>query len=202
MLKAINLKCVRGELCLFTDLSLHLEAGECLLVHGENGAGKTSLLRILVGLMSPMAGSMYWKGRSIKPLDDEYRREVLYLGHSLALKEELSPMENLAFSAAVANESADASAVRKALHRVGLQGKEALPARMLSQGQKRRVNLARLLLQERTVWVLDEPLTALDVNAAQQVTQIIDQHLADGGITILTSHQDIKLAHAAQLIHL
>src|SRR5690606_27161825 len=98
--------------------------------------------------------------------------------------------------------SADASAVRKALHRVGLQGKEALPARMLSQGQKRRVNLARLLLQERTVWVLDEPLTALDVNAAQQVTQIIDQHLADGGITILTSHQDIKLAHAAQLIHL
>ena len=202
MLKAINLKCVRGELSLFTDLSFHLEAGECLLVHGENGAGKTSLLRIVVGLMSPMAGSMYWSGRPIKPFDDEYRREVLYLGHSLALKEELSAMENLAFSAAVANEPADASAVRKALHRVGLQGKEALPARMLSQGQKRRVNLARLLLQERTVWVLDEPLTALDASAAGQVTQIIDQHLADGGIAILTSHQEIKLAHAAQLIHL
>ncbi len=196
MLKALNLECVRGDRSLFNGLNFHLKAGECLVIHGDNGSGKTSLLRVLVGLAAPAAGALYWHGRKIKPLDEEYRCQLIYAGHLSGLKEELNAEENLKFALTLANETSSASAIHTALHQVGLQGKENLPTRLLSQGQKRRVNLARLILQKRPLWVLDEPLTALDSKATQWVTETIDRHLCRGGIAAVTTHHEMKLKHA------
>lgn len=200
MLEAINLDCVRGERRLFHNLNFHIDAGECLLVRGQNGSGKTSLLRMLVGLTPAAAGAVHWQGSPIKKLGDGYRRELLYCGHSLGLKDDLSATENLTFSMALSDESVTADAVLDALGQAGLQGREHLSVRALSQGQKRRVNLARLLLQKRALWVLDEPLTALDAQASQWVVRVIDQHLSGGGIVVLTTHQDLTLAGTAHVI--
>lgn len=200
MLEAINLDCVRGERRLFHNLNFHLDAGECLLVCGQNGSGKTSLLRMLVGLTPAAAGSVHWQGSPIKKLGDEYRRKLLYCGHSLGLKDDLSATENLTSGMALSDESVTSEAVLDALGQAGLQGREHLSVRALSQGQKRRVNLARLLLQKRALWVLDEPLTALDAQASQWVVRVIDQHLSGGGIVVLTTHQDLTLAGTAHVI--
>ncbi|TKR53505.1 cytochrome c biogenesis heme-transporting ATPase CcmA [Allopusillimonas ginsengisoli] len=200
MLEAINLECVRGERRLFHNLSFQLKAGRCLLVHGENGSGKTSLLRMLVGLTPPASGAVHWQDTSIRKLGDEYRRELLYCGHPLGLKDDLSAAENLISSIALTNELVTRDAVYDALCQAGLQGREHLLVRALSQGQKRRVNLARLLLQQRVLWVLDEPLTALDTQASQWVVRMVDQHLSNGGITVLTTHQNLTLASATHTI--
>lgn len=200
MLEAINLDCVRGERRLFHNLSFQLKAGECLLVRGENGSGKTSLLRMLVGLTPPAAGAIHWRSSPIKSLGDEYRCELLYCGHPLGLKDGLSATENLISGMALAHEFVTKDAVHEALRQAGLQGREHLALRALSQGQKRRVNLARILLQKRALWVLDEPLTALDAQASQWVMDEIDRHLSHGGIAVLTTHQDIALAGATQII--
>ncbi|MAZ10264.1 MAG: cytochrome c biogenesis heme-transporting ATPase CcmA [Limnobacter sp.] len=200
MLEAINLDCVRGERRLFHNLNFQLKAGECLLVRGENGSGKTSLLRMLVGLTPPAAGAIDWRSSPIKKLGDEYRRELLYCGHPLGLKDDLSATENLIFSMALTDELVTQDAVYEALGKAGLQGREHLSVRALSQGQKRRVNLARLLLQKRALWVLDEPLTALDTQASLWVVRVIDQHLSNGGIAVLTTHQDLTLAGATHVI--
>lgn len=191
---------MRGERRLFHSLSFQLKAGECLLLQGENGSGKTSLLRMLAGLTPPATGTVYWNGRPIKQWGDEYGRELLYSGHSPGLKEGLSATENLLFGSALADVQLSSSAVYEALHHAGLKGREHLPVRALSQGQKRRVNLARLLIQKRSLWLLDEPLTALDTKASQWTVALIDRHLSDGGVAVLTTHQDIALTHATQAI--
>lgn len=200
MLEVINLQCVRGERSLFDHLSFQLKAGECLLLQGENGSGKTSLLHMLVGLTPPAAGTVYWNGLTIKEWGDGYGRELLYYGHSPGLKENLSATENLIFGSALADVQLSSPAIYEALDRAGLQGREHLPARALSQGQKRRINLARLLLHKRALWLLDEPLTALDAKASEWATDLIDQHLDDGGVAVLTTHQDVQLRHTAQII--
>ncbi len=200
MLEVINLQCVRGERSLFDSLSFQLKAGECLLLQGENGSGKTSLLRMLVGLTPPTTGTVHWNGRPIKQWGDEYGRELLYCGHSPGLKEDLSATENLTFGSALADIQVGSSTVYDVLHQAGLRGCEHLPVRALSQGQKRRVNLARLLLQKRALWLLDEPLTALDAKASRWIIELIDRHLDNGGIAVLTTHQDIKLAHTTQTV--
>jgi len=143
---------------------------------------------------------VYWHSSPIKKLGDEYRRELLYCGHPLGLKDDLSAAENLISGVALADESITEDAVYEALAQAGLQGREHLSVRALSQGQKRRVNLARLLLQKRALWVLDEPLTALDTQASQWVVRVIDQHLSDGGIAVLTTHQDLTLAGTTHVI--
>src|SRR3546814_451465 len=155
---------------------------------------------MLVGLTPPATGTVYWNGRPIKQWGDEYRRELLYCSHSPGLKEGLSATENLSFGSALANVQLSSSAVYDALHQAGLRGREQLLVRALSQGQKRRVNLARLLLQKRALWLLDEPLTALDAKASRWIIELIDRHLDNGGIAVLTTHQDIKLAHTTQTV--
>ncbi|NYT62821.1 cytochrome c biogenesis heme-transporting ATPase CcmA [Alcaligenaceae bacterium] len=200
MLEAFNLDCVRGERRLFHDLNFQLTAGECLVVRGENGSGKTSLLRKLVGLTPAAGGAIHWQGSPIKTLGDDYRRELLYCGHPLGLKDDLTALENLMSSMVLSDESVTQDAACQALGQAGLQGREHLAVRALSQGQKRRVNLARLLLQKRRLWVLDEPLTALDRQASLWVVGEIDRHLSQGGIAVLTSHQDIVLAGKTQHI--
>lgn len=196
VLEATDLECVRGDRSLFKELSFRLEAGACLLVQGANGSGKTSLLRMLCGLLAPAAGEIRWQGEPIRRLAEEYRRGLLYCGHLNAVKEELTAEENLTAAAALAGRPVSAAAARTALQQAGLKGREELPVRVLSQGQKRRVSLARLLLDGSALWILDEPLTALDVHAVRWLAGVIDGHLARGGMAVLTSHQDVPLASA------
>jgi heme exporter protein A len=193
LLTATGLACVRGERPLFSGLDFELAAGEWLRVKGENGTGKTSLLRILVGLAQPVAGEVRWRGEDVRQNGDPYRRELLYLGHHGAVKEELTPLENLQLAAGLdGGELSDAEAMA-ALGRFGLRGREELPVRFLSAGQKRRVLLARLVTRKATLWILDEPFTSLDTKAVDMLSAVIGEHLAGGGMAILTSHQSVPL---------
>lgn len=201
-LEADGVECLRGERRLFKNLTLQVGTGTCLLVQGPNGSGKTSLLRILAGLTQPAGGCVRWKGQPIKQLGDDYRNDLLYCGHQNALKDELSAEENLLAAAALSGTPVTIDAVREALHQAGLAGRERLPVRVLSQGQRRRASLARLLLHYRPVWILDEPFTALDTDAMQWLSALIDRHLALGGLTVLTSHQDISLARGVRTLRL
>ena len=195
LLSVTDLACVRGERRLFSDLAFDLAAGEWLHVRGENGAGKTTLLRTLVGLAHPAEGEIRWRGRPTRESGDEYRREMLYLGHHGAVKEELTPLENLQLAAALDGRKLDDRDTIATLHRFGLKGREELPVRFLSAGQKRRVLLARLVTRQATLWILDEPFTALDVKAVEMLSALIGEHLATGGMAILTSHQAMPMAN-------
>jgi len=200
MLSTSDLSCVRGDRRLFSGLGFELEPGGRLHIGGENGAGKTSLLRILCGLSPPDAGEIRWQGEPVGSLGDEYRKAVLYLGHHNALKEELTALENLQTSAALAGVCVGDAQGMTILRRVGLAGREELPVRFLSQGQKRRVALARLLWSQAPLWVLDEPFVALDAAAVGWLAQIIGDHVAGGGMAILTSHQDVEIPGGVEKI--
>ncbi len=194
MLTATNLACVRGDRHLFANLGFTLEPGGRLHVTGENGSGKTSLLRILCGLSPSETGEIRWKGEPIKRLGDEFRQAVLYLGHHNAIKEELTALENLRTMAALAGQAIEYDEGTELLGRVGLAGREELPVRFLSQGQKRRVALSRLLWSTAPLWVLDEPFVALDTAAVAWLAEIVGDHLNQGGMAILTSHQEVSIA--------
>ncbi|WP_291994374.1 cytochrome c biogenesis heme-transporting ATPase CcmA [Candidatus Accumulibacter sp. ACC003] len=193
MLEASNLECVRGERRLFADLSFRLAAGEMLYLQGSNGSGKTSLLRMLCALTPAASGDIRWRGRAIGKLGEEFRSELCYLGHLNAIKEELTPLENLLLAAQLAQESLDHDAALDALELVGLLGREDLPCRYLSQGQKRRAALARLVNERRALWVLDEPYVALDAAAVELVAGLIGAHLQRGGLAVLTTHQAVPV---------
>lgn len=199
MLTASDLACVRGDRPLFSGISISLAGGEWLHVQGENGAGKTSLLRILAGLSPPAAGEVRWNDRPIRERAEDYRRQLIFLGHHGAVKEELSPWENLTFSAALDGLDLPDREVASALSRFGLAGREHLPVRFLSAGQKRRVLLARLAVRRAPLWILDEPFTALDVKAVHLLSNLIEAHLREGGMVILTSHQSLSLPHGKTL---
>jgi heme exporter protein A len=197
MLEALSLECVRGERRLFSGVNFRLEGGELLYVQGHNGSGKTSLLRMLCGLTQPASGEILWRGQLIGQLGEEFRGELCYLGHHNAIKEELTPLENLLASAQLAEESLDEDAALDALERVGLAGREDLACRYLSQGQKRRVALARLIHEKRALWVLDEPYVALDSAAVALVAGLIGAHLQRGGLAVLTTHQAVEVPAGA-----
>ena len=194
MLSALGLACVRGDRRLFSDLGFSLAAGAWLQVEGENGAGKTSLLRIVAGLLAPAEGEIHWNGQPVKGNRDEFHGDLLYLGHAGAIKEEFTPLENLRMNAAIAGQHVAEVDAFKALRRMGLKGREELPARFLSQGQTRRVALARLLVSPARLWVLDEPFVALDVAAVAMLCGLIEEHLQKGGMALFTSHQEVSLA--------
>jgi heme exporter protein A len=191
MLEADNLECVRGERRLFAGLGFRLDPGELLYLQGKNGAGKTSLLRMLIGLLPPEAGEIRWKGKSIK--SDEFRGDLCYLGHLNAIKEDLTPLENLLAAARLAEEDLSEDDAIDALEQVGLAGREDLACKYLSQGQKRRVALARLVKERRQLWVLDEPFVALDVAAVDWLAGIISGHLQRGGLAVMTTHQLVTI---------
>lgn len=199
MLSAHGLTCARGERTLFTGLELDVQPGQWLHVRGENGAGKTSLLRLLAGLAQPAAGEILWDGVSIRHPESTYRSHLLFFGHHGALKEDLSAFENLCFAAALDGAEIPDSHILSALYRLGLKGREDLPVRVLSAGQKRRVALSRLLCRKSTLWVLDEPFTALDVKAVDLLSTLIGEHLAQGGMAVLTSHQAMPLPGGREL---
>jgi len=197
MLQAESLACERGGRLLFKSLEFALSPGTLLRVAGPNGAGKTSLLRILCGIAHPAAGRVLWSGEDAHALGEEYTRRLLYLGHLSAIKEDLSPRENLRFALRLAGLETPPAALAAALVQLGLAGREDVPARYLSQGQKRRAALARLALaQTLPLWILDEPLAALDVDAIDTVIALVSAQLDAGGIVVLTTHQDVAFAQA------
>ena len=194
MLSAHGLSCVRGERRLFAQLDLAVDAGQWLHVRGENGAGKTSLLRLLAGLAQPAEGEVRWCGQPIRQAESGYRKNLLYFGHHGALKEDLSALENLSFAAAMDGVTLTETQALASLNRVGLRAREDLPVRVLSAGQKRRVMLARMATRHAKLWILDEPFTALDVKAVELLSQLVNEHLANGGMAVLTSHQAMPIA--------
>jgi heme exporter protein A len=193
MLSAHGLSCVRGDRRLFANLDLAVRAGEWLHVRGENGAGKTSLLRLLAGLSQPAEGEIRWCDQSIQHPESAYRQNLLFFGHHGALKEDLTAMENLGFSAAMDGADFHETSALAALHQFGLKGREELPVRVLSAGQKRRVMLARLAIRKTKLWILDEPFTALDVKAVDLLATLIADHVTAGGMAVLTSHQTMPI---------
>ena len=192
-LQAQDLACVRGERKLFSNLSFGLSSGDCLHVRGENGVGKTSLLRLLTGLSKPDAGQILWNQKSIAKQTDLYHRELLFLGHRDALKEELTALENLQIYADLDGITLPIEKALAALWRFGLRGRENLPVNFLSAGQKRRILMARMLTRQAKLWILDEPFNALDVNAVAQLEDLMAEHLALNGMLILTSHQAVNI---------
>ena len=193
MLTAQGLACVRGDRLLFKDLGFVLEAGSLLYVLGENGSGKSSLLRMLCGLLMPEQGEILWVGKSIKSHAEQYLPNLKYLGHLNGLKDDLTALENLQMGARIAGQDVTAAAALAALTAIGIARCANLPVRVLSQGQKRRVALAALWLSRSPLWILDEPFAALDVAATEVLAARISEHLAAGGMTILTSHQDVSI---------
>ncbi len=194
MLETSNLECIRGDRHLFAGVGFRLEGGELLHLQGSNGSGKTSLLRMLCGLLPPAAGEILWRGQPIGKLGEDYRRELCFLGHHNAIKEELTPLENLMTSAVLADEPLEEDQALDALEMLGLAGREDLACRYLSQGQKRRVALARMVNERRPLWLLDEPFVALDAAAVGQVAGLIGAHLQRGGLAVLTTHQPVEIA--------
>jgi heme exporter protein A len=198
MFSVSNLSCSRGEKRLFSGVSFALQPGQWLHLEGDNGVGKTSLLRLACGLSALEQGEIQWQGQPVSQNSDEFRANLAYLGHQLALKEDLTPLENLRADAAIAGRALSLADAKSALVQLGLKGREHLPVRVLSQGQKRRTALARLWVSSAKLWILDEPFVALD-NAAQNVlSEVINSHLLKQGMVLLTSHQAVSLAGQGQ----
>jgi heme exporter protein A len=198
MLEGTDLECVRGDRTLFRGLNFTLPPGELLRVAGENGSGKTSLLRIVCGLSPPAAGEVHWQGESIRRLREDYWKDLVYVGHANALKDDLTAHENLRIGCAIAGLPVASGETLQALEAFGVRGCADLPARVLSQGQRRRVGLAKLAVsRSRPLWILDEPFTALDKAAVEHLQQLIAGQLAAGGAVMLTTHPEVAIAAAA-----
>ena len=194
ILEVSKLGCVRGDRRLFSGLDLSLSPGTFVQLTGPNGSGKTSLLRILCGLLAPAEGNVSWQGANIRSLAEDYFTAVTYLGHRPGVKDELSALENLRISNALNGVEVSQEDALAALQRMGLAGRESLPARFLSEGQRRRVALARLLVCNTQLWLLDEVMTSLDKGAVELVRSLIEEHLNRGGIAIVATHQELELS--------
>lgn len=193
MLEVNNLECIRGDRSLFSELGFSLDAGELLHLQGHNGSGKTTLLRTLCGLIAPSAGAVNWNAKNIRRQREEFASEMLFLGHLNGLKDDLTAVENLRILCQLDGLAIGDEVLWQVLEKMGLYGHEDLPVRVLSQGQKRRVSLARLLLSKSPLWLLDEPFTALDKAAVEFLQTVIADHIKQGGLVILTTHQDVAL---------
>lgn len=194
-----KLTCSRDDRLLFSNVSFSLSAGQMLLLEGRNGSGKTSLLRILCGFREADEGDIYWGGKPI--LDSDYFSDMAYVGHADGSKKELTVLENLKF--ALALNTPGHYSIAQALAKVKLAGYDDNLVQTLSAGQKRRLSLARLLITHNLLWILDEPFTSLDKHGIDLIESLMLDHLAQGGMVLLTSHQALSLPHVdLQRLHL
>jgi heme exporter protein A len=198
MLQARALSGQRGERVLFKGLDLALHAGEVIWLRGRNGRGKTTLLRLLAGLSTPAGGEIAFDGVPLRQAGPAWRASMAYIGHANALKDDLSAAEALRFTASLRGAAPEADSVAQALARLGVAGYGRAPVRTLSQGQRRRVALARLALPAPArLWLLDEPFDALDVDGIESLNALLTEHTARGGAVLLTSHQPLSLRSPA-----
>jgi len=190
-LSATGLTLFRGERCLFKDLDFALNPGELLLLEGQNGSGKTSLMRAIAGLLEFETGDVSWNGLSIREHRQAFHGELVWMAHRTGLKADLTLVENLAFESRLRLPSgADFDSV---LERLGITRLQRLPVRSLSAGQQRRVALARMMLSRASLWLMDEPVTNLDRDGRKLVMNLVSEHLGDGGMCIMAAHQDIDI---------
>jgi heme exporter protein A len=190
LLEAVALACERDWRMLFENLELRLAAGDMLQISGPNGSGKTSLLRLLAGLMQPTSGEVRLNGQPLAQQRTELARNLLWIGHAAGIKDLLTPEENLTWLCAL-HRPAERDAILQALELVGLRGFEDVPCHTLSAGQQRRVALARLYLAGPPLWVLDEPFTALDKQGVAQLEEHLAKHCEQGGMVVLTTHHTL-----------
>jgi heme exporter protein A len=184
---------------LFRGISFDMAAGEWIAVRGPNGSGKTTLLRCIAGLTQADRGEVLWDGESTRAAPGAFRASLLYAGHLPGIKDDLSAEENLQSALALRGVSVPEGAIRAALADVGLDKRRRLPARRLSAGQRRRIGLARLMLDPAALWALDEPLTALDDEGERLFGRLLERHLATGGLALLATHHDLATAPAREL---
>jgi len=203
MLEANEISCVRGNRKLFRQLSFRVEEGSALRIHGANGAGKTSLLRIIAGLSPLMEGRIAWGGQTLAEAGDDYSKQLAFVGHANALKSYLSPYENLRIGLAVQGMRVFGGAVRAALEKEGLAQLADMPTQWLSAGQQRRVALTRFAFaQGRKLWILDEPFSSLDDDAVKRVSERLARHARDGGVVVYTTHQNVTIDAPTGLLEL
>lgn len=201
-LKAYGLKCVRGASELFSNLDFSVESGEALIIEGSNGSGKTSLLRILCGFNYATEGNITWCDESIDK-HETYQQQISYIGHASGVKLDLTVLENLNFAQKLAGTNRKESDIKEIISTVGLSKQKNLLTRKLSAGQKRRVALARIQLEDRLIWVLDEPLTALDKEFVSEFEIVLKNHLDQKGILILTTHRELTIPnHSLKRVNL
>lgn len=190
-LSADKLTLIRGERCLFEDLSFALNSGELLLLEGRNGCGKTSLMRAIAGMLSLESGEISWNGQPVLKQRQAFHGALVWLAHRTGLKGDLNMVENLHFEKSLrAQSSRDPE---EAYARLGIERLRRLPLRSLSAGQQRRVALARMLLADVPLWLLDEPFTNLDREGRKLVMQLVEEHLSTGGMCVMAAHQDVEI---------
>ncbi len=190
-LSAHNLTLIRGESCLFKDLSFTLNSGELLVLEGQNGSGKTSLIRAILGMLNFESGEIFWNDISIKKQRQEFHRSIIWLSHRTGLKKDLTLLENLSFECSLRSKFEDE--LSKILKKLNIFDLKDLPIRSMSAGQQRRVALARLLLFDAPIWLLDEPFTNLDDKGQAIVLDLINSHLSSGGICVIAAHQEFNI---------
>jgi heme exporter protein A len=183
----------RGDRHVLKAVSLEVGPGELLHISGPNGTGKTTLLRVVSGLLRPEQGSVAWRGKSITSTPTDYQNELAYASHEPALKSDLTALENLRFMVGL-KRRVTSSDLRASLERTGVAGCADLPARVLSAGQRRRVAMARVLACRAALWLLDEPFTNLDASGAEVMSALLEEHIEQGGLALVVAHHDLNLS--------
>jgi len=194
MLEALHLACIRGGRVVFDGVDFSLDAGDVLALHGPNGSGKSTLMRLLASFLAPAKGEIRWRGVDIRSDLANHRSRLHYVGHADGIKNLLSVRENLAFTCTL--NGAGNGALDHALAAFDLEQLVDTPGRFLSSGQRRRLSLAKLVVGDRPLWLLDEPGVGLDSSNRRQLELAIDRHRAEGGITVLATHGDVRVDDA------
>lgn len=201
MLTVKNLYCERDERVLFENLDFSVAEGEVWQIQGSNGSGKTTLLRILCGLNDEFSGEIYWRGKEQGKARQEFNHEVFYLGHAPAINKTLTPKENLNWFCA-SRGLTNTDQVKTVLNSFNLYGYEDMPCYLMSAGQQRRVSLARMLLSQAKLWIVDEPFTALDKQGVEELEALLSAHALAGGAIILTTHHSLQMNYPIQVVDL
>ena len=192
-LEVRGLSCRRGDARLFTDLTFEIASGMALAVRGPNGSGKTTLLRCVAGLTHADGGEIRWRGRPVESRDASWHADIAWSGHLAAIKDDLTAEENLAFALRLRGAAVPERELSEALEHAGLGARKRLAARRLSAGQRRRIGLARLSLDPATLWVLDEPLTALDDEGQGYFASLLSKHLDQGRLALVATHHPLAI---------